>query len=67
MKIEILCSFKNYVVIKDLVTDYVWLYSYNKPIAYWNGCKVCNYIKEMDLTHTNKKHIGVFREMFKYD
>ena len=59
MNIDILCSFKNYVLIKDRITDYIWLYSYNKPIAYYNG-KI-NICKD-NLTITNKKHISVFKD-----
>ena len=62
MNIEILWSYKNNVLIKDLQTDYIWLYSYNKPIAYYDG-KI-NICKE-NLTVTNKKHIAVFKEFLK--
>ena len=62
MNIDILLSFKNYVLIKDNVTRYIWLYSYNKPIAYYDG-KI-NIVKE-NLTVTNKKHISVFKEFLK--
>ena len=62
MSIDVLCSFKNYVLIQDHITDYIWLYSYNKPIAYYDG-KI-NICKE-NLTVTNKKHISVFKEFLK--
>ena len=62
MSIDVLCSFKNYVLIQDHITDYIWLYSYNKPIAYYNG-KI-NICKD-NLTITNKKHISVFKEFLK--
>ena len=62
MNIDVLCSFKNYVIIKDRTTKYIWLYSYNLPIAYYNG-KI-NIYKE-NLTVTNKKHISVFKEFLK--
>ena len=62
MNIDILLSFKNYVLIKDNVTGYIWLYSYNKPIAYYDGkIHICN----DNLTITNKKHIAVFKEFLK--
>ena len=59
MSIDILCSFNNYVLIKDRITDYIWLYSYNKPIAYYNG-KI-NICKD-NLTQTNNKHMSVFKD-----
>ena len=59
MNIEILLSFKKYVLIKDNVTEYIWLYSYNKPIAYYDG-KI--HICKDNLTQTNKKHISVFKD-----
>ena len=62
MNIDVLCSFKNYVIIKDRTTKYIWLYSYNLPIAYYNG-KI-NICKD-NLTITNKKHISVFKEFLK--
>ena len=62
MNIDILCSFKNYVLIKDKITNYIWLYSYNLPIAYYDG-KI-NIVKE-NLTVTNKKHISVFKDFLK--
>lgn len=62
MNITILCSFKNYVLLRDNITGYIWLYSYNKPIAYYDG-KI-NICKD-NLTVTNKKHISVFKEFLK--
>ena len=62
MSIDVLCSFKNYVLIKDRTTKYIWLYSYNLPIAYYDD-KI-NICKD-NLTITNKKHIAVFKEFLK--
>ena len=62
MNIDVLCSFKNYVLIKDKITNYIWLYSYNMPIAYYDD-KI-NIVKE-NLTVTNKKHISVFKDFLK--
>ena len=62
MSIDVLCSFKNFVLIKDRTTKYIWLYSYNLPIAYYNG-KI-NICKD-NLTITNKKHISVFKDFLK--
>ena len=62
MNITMLCSFKNYVLLRDNITRYIWLYSYNKPIAYYDGkIHICN----DNLTQTNKKHISVFKEFLK--
>ena len=62
MNIDVLCSFKNYVIIKDRTTKYIWFYSYNLPIAYYDD-KI-NICKD-NLTITNKKHISVFKEFLK--
>ena len=62
MNIDVLCSFKNYVLIKDRMTGYIWLYSYNLAIAYYDD-KI-NICKD-NLTITNKKHISVFKEFLK--
>ena len=62
MNIDVLCSFRNYCLIKDRTTCYIWLYSYNLPIAYYDG-KI-NICKD-NLTITNKKHIAVFKEFLK--
>ena len=62
MSIDVLCSFKNYVLIKDRMTGYIWLYSYNLPIAYYDGNI---HIYKNNLTVTNKKHIAVFKEFLK--
>ena len=59
MNITMLCSFKNYVLLRDNITRYIWLYSYNKPIAYYDD-KI-NICKD-NLTITNKKHIAVFKD-----
>ncbi len=61
MHIEILLSFKNYVLVKDTVTGWIWLYSYNKPIAYCSCDKFLHICKD-NLTITNKRHISVFKE-----
>ena len=59
MNITMLCSFKNYVLLRDNITGYIWLYSYNKPIAYYDS-KI--HICKDNLTITNKRHISVFKE-----
>ena len=59
MNITMLCSFKNYVLLRNNITGYIWLYSYNNPIAYYDG-KI--HICKDNLTQTNKKHISVFKD-----
>ena len=62
MNIDILLSFKNYVLIKDNVTGYIWLYSYNKPIAYYNDkIHICN----DNLTQASKFHVAEFKKFLK--
>ena len=62
MSIDILCSFKNYVLIKDRITDYIWLYSYNKPIAYYDS-KI--HICSDNLTQASKFHVAEFKKFLK--
>lgn len=62
MNIDILLSFKNYVLIKDNVTGYIWLYSYNKPIAYYDS-KI--HICSDNLTQANKFHVAEFKKFLK--
>ena len=62
MHIEVLYSDKNDVLIKDLATEYLWVYSYNKPLLWYYG-KV--HICKDNLTQTNKLHIKIFLEFIK--
>ena len=39
-KITILFTAKNYAIIKDNLTEYIWLYSYGTPIGYWDGRQI---------------------------
>ena len=64
MNIKILCSFKNYVVLKDLTTKYYWLYSYNEPLCYFDDDKRIHIVKD-DLTITNMKHMKIFSDFIK--
>ena len=64
MNIDILWSYKNNVLIKDLQTDYIWLYSYNKPIAYYDG-KI--HICSDNLTQASKFHVAEFKKFLKED
>lgn len=62
MNINILFSFKNYVCIKDNDTNNIWLYSYNKPLAYYKKNDKIHLIKKNIITQTNKKHINLFKK-----
>lgn len=68
-KITILFTAKNYAIIKDNITEYIWLYSYGTPIGYWDGRQVrkFNYAIKTD---TNKRHYETFKcrltEFFKH-
>ena len=62
MNIDILLSFKNYVLIKDNVTGYIWLYSYNKPIAYYDS-KI--HICSDNLKQASKFHVAEFKKYLK--
>lgn len=62
MNIDVLCSYKNNVLIKDLQTGYIWLYSYNKPIAYFDGkIRICS----DNLTQASKFHVTEFKKFLK--
>ena len=62
MNITMLCSFKNYVLLRDNITGYIWLYSYNKPIAYYDS-KI--HICSDNLTQANKFHVAEFKKYLK--
>ena len=62
MHIEVLYSDKNDVLIKDLTTEYLWVYSYNKPLLWYDG-KI--HLCKDNLTQTNKLHIKIFLEFIK--
>ena len=62
MNITMLCSFKNYVLLRDNITGYIWLYSYNKPIAYYDGnIHICSH----NLTQASKFHVAEFKKFLK--
>jgi len=60
MNINVIFSGKNFVIIKDLVTGYYHVYSYNKPIAIWDG--KLNMSESNIITQCNKYHLNVFKE-----
>ena len=59
-KITVLFTTKNYAIIKDNITEYIWLYSYGVPIGYYDGKQP----RKLDCaikTITNKKHYETFK------
>ena len=57
--ITVLLTLKNNVLIRDDITNYIWLYSYNLPIAYYDGkLHICN----DNLTQSSKFHISEFKK-----
>lgn len=65
MNIQVLISFKNYTVIKDNISNNIWLYSYCKPICYYDSIdKKVMYTKEL-ITQSNKLHKSNFKKWLK--
>ena len=61
--IEILYDSRNYTIIKDNMTKYVWLYSYQKPIAYFDTVELRIHFKNTEVwTQTNKFHFSNFKK-----
>ncbi len=60
MNIKVLVQLKEYTLIKDNITGYVWLYSYKKPIAWWDcdGLHVSN----KTMSSMSKMHIATFKD-----
>ena len=60
MNIKVLVQLKEYTLIKDNLTGYVWLYSYKKPIAWYDdkGLHVSNKI----MSSMSKMHIATFKD-----
>ena len=62
MNIELIYDSRNFTIIKDNLTGYIWLYSHQKPIAYYYDGKV--YI-ERNIDSKGLTHIGIFKQRFK--
>ncbi len=57
--ITVLLTLKNNVLIRDDITGYIWLYSYNLPIAYYDGkLHICS----NNLTQSSKFHLAEFKK-----
>ena len=63
MDIKLLISNKNFVVLKDLQTGYYFAYSYNLPIACYDG-KLHIY-KDNLHTYASNMHKGLFEKFLK--
>ena len=60
-KFELVMSYKNHAVIKDLTSDYVWMYSKDKAIAYYDGHNIVECEKK--LTPVEKYYIQDFKQL----
>ena len=67
MNIDILYDSRNYTIIKDNVTKYVWLYSYQKPIAYLDDNKKLHFGCTNNWTQTNKFHFSNFKKFLEIE
>ena len=59
LKIKVLAQLKNYTLIQDLCNNNVYLYSYNKCIAWYDDRLHCD---KLVLTTMSKMHLGWFKE-----
>lgn len=61
---SLVMSYKNHAAIKDLTSGYVWLYSKDKEIAYYDGHNIVECKKK--LTPLEKYYVQDFRQLI-YD
>ena len=67
MHINIIYDSRNYTIILDEITNYVWLYSFQKPICYFDlNQNRLNIVGKIE-TQTNKFHLRNFRKFLKID
>ena len=64
MNIKVLMQLKEYTLIKDNITGYVWLYSYKKPIA-WYDCDGLHTPRINTLSRMSQMHISTFIKYIK--
>ena len=62
MNIKILYDSRNYTIIKDNITNYVWLYSYQEPIAYIDDGHKLHFSGMKNWTQTNKMHFANWKK-----
>ena len=61
--IKILYDSRNYTIVHDTLTNIVWLYSYQKPIAYFDIKNVkIEMIDKSNWTQTNKFHFSNWKK-----
>ena len=60
MNIKVLVQLKEYTLIKDNLTGYVWLYSYKKPIAWWDDKGL--HVSNKTMSNMSKMHIATFKD-----
>ena len=60
MNIKVLVQLKEYTLIKDTITGYVWLYSYKKPIAWYDDDGL--HISNKTMSNMSKMHIATFKD-----
>ena len=60
MNIKVLVQLKEYTLIKDTITSYVWLYSYQKPIAWYDDDGL--HISNKTMSNMSKMHIATFKD-----
>ena len=63
LNIEILYDSKNFTIVKDNITQYIWLYSHKKPICYYDGLDFFSFKNGLDCKQLT--HIGVFKKKLK--
>ena len=59
LNIKVLAQLKNYTLIQDLFNNNVYLYSYNKCIAYYDGTLHCD---KLTMTAMSKMHLTWFKD-----
>lgn len=64
MNIDIIYDSRNFTIIQDTITRNIWLYSFQNPIAEWDGKRI--YInKDYIKSQTDKMHISNFKNILK--
>ena len=62
MNIDILYDSRNYTIIRDNLTKWVWLYSYQQPIAFLDDNKKIHFSGISNWTQTNKMHFASWKK-----
>lgn len=68
MNIDILYDSRNYTIIRDTTNNNIWLYSYQKPIAYFDARDFkIRFSNKENWTQTNKFHFSNWKKFLKLD